>query len=184
MSKKDSWCCSSQCKRLFDASKKPPISPDIPDNPSNRDILIAIKEIKQSQDFLSEKYDVAVQRIEAIEQKFDLFEKRISGLEKENSDLKRQIKCNDDGHKQQSRTSQTELACNVIISGVSNGVTDIGVAVKSIAEKIDDSFAEQNVIRVARLFTPKKQNEPDEATSMTASAMVPLVVTLSSTEVK
>lgn len=152
---KKMWLCSDECETVFNKANHNSDKVDIPDNPSNRDILLAIQELKQSQGFLSDKYDLLTGKIDSAVKRFEALDKRITTLEKENVSLKSQLSKQQNSDRQDnSHNLQKDLLCNIILSGVPNEVADVPDAVMKVATFVDDAFTQANILKAERLFEP------------------------------
>lgn len=179
--KKMFWFCCDACHNF---SKEKKLTKEdniiIPDNPTNRDLLIAINEIKKSQDFLSSKYDDLLTKIDDITNKTNLMEKRISLLEKENEFLKKKITTQKSDEKTKNNfNEQNLLNCNIIISGVGNNITDCNEAVGKILSTIDTNFDTTDIVKCERLF--EKTTNAENKIKMDK---IPIVASFSSQETK
>lgn len=81
MSNKNDWTCPA-CKKKRDNTSK---TEHLPAEPSNREILEAIKELQQSQSFMSDKYDELVGKVDDALEQLKVAICRIDKLEKENA---------------------------------------------------------------------------------------------------
>lgn len=170
--KKSTWFCSTKCGN--EAAKKPNSNEEeLPDNPSNRDLLKEILEIKNSQDFIGEKYDQLAVKIDQFTEKLDAMEKRMSALEKENNALKSQLNKHQTNQQAiKSSKEQVELDKNVIISGVPIEF-DVKDAVDKIVKTVIADFNDEAITKVERLFKTTDANK-DKIDK------IPIVVTMSS----
>lgn len=180
VSKQPQWCCSSLCKQQLDAASKKNDGGvgDIPENPTNRDLLVAIRDLSKSQQFLGEKYDDVIEKIETIMQQYGEMEKRVTSLEKENDSLKRQLKTQGDSQKQhKGRVSQKELECNAVITGVPNDIEE-KEALRKIADKIDETIkVDDCVVKATRLYAVNENGQ-------NAATKIPVVVSFASIDAK
>lgn len=143
------WVCSVACKKSLDESKAAPAD-KLPINPTNRDILVAIKEMQSSQSFMSDKYDELLAKVDNILGQFEIMEGRVDTLEKENANLKSQLNRQ---HIYKGNAIQKELNCNLVISGISNNEMNITEAIKKVSMTVDNNFnADDQIIKVERLF--------------------------------
>jgi hypothetical protein len=173
------WTCSEKCKKALDVKKKSSSNAEsLPQNPSNRDIFLAIKEIQNAQSFISDKYDELLSKVNNMLGRFEVMENRINKLEKENANLKSHW------NKQKSekaKSGQSDLNNNVIVSGVPNRIENIAETFNKIANGvINDYDVGSNVVSIERLFTPKLDENEDSAGNKKALDKIPIVVKFSS----
>lgn len=157
MKSKLDWTCSVKCKyahtQKTQQSKGEKTNGDMPSNPSNYDLLKEIREIKESQSFIGDKYDQLVCKFDEISSKFEEMNNRISQLEKENTKLKTQV---NKQTSERTKNGQIDLNNNIIVSGVPNSIENIGEAFNKIANAVSvDYDVNSNVASIERLFTPK-----------------------------
>lgn len=168
MPNKSAWVCLA-CKKKPD---NPPKSNHSPAEPSNREILEAIKELQQSQSFMSDKYDELVEKVDDALEELKVAKCRIDKLEKENAILKKQMNNSNESD------TQNKLNCNLIISGVSNDLKDVAEVFKKVSNVVDDKFvATDHIVKIERLF---QQSTKDGAKSTKVIDKIPILVKFSS----
>lgn len=165
------WTCSKKCKSSIDRQAEKEM---LPDNPTNRELLIAIREIQASQSFLGNKHDELSEKIGDVLTRFEKLEQRVVRLEEENALLKSKI-----GRQvtQNINSKQKELTTNIIVSGIPNSVADIVEAFDKLAAQVDVNFDRgEKVVKVERLFEQPKMANDDNGGNRKAIDKIPLLV--------
>lgn len=174
------WFCNQKCKKDYDAEKSSEC--DLPQNPTNRDLLLAIQSLKTSQDFISDKYDNIVTKMEELITTIHSMDKRITDLENDKrvltTKLERELNIN---RVINEAAEQEKFQHNVILSGVSNEAENSIEMVKMICQKLNPSIeiTDDDVEKVERLFV-QRDNIPEEK----KIKKIPVVVTFKNTEIK
>lgn len=174
------WFCNPKCKKSYDKEKGEQC--DLPENPTNRDILIAIQSLKTSQDFLSDKYEDLVLKFDDVIKTVKSLDKRITDLEDEKQALKTRLEKELNINRVMNEVSeQDRLKNHVILSGVSNEVESSVVMVKKICQKLDPNLniSDDDVLKVERLFVQNENIPADKKIKK-----IPLIVIFKNIEMK
>lgn len=170
--KQPNWVCSDKCKKSTEDKRKSNAD-SLPNNPTNRDILLAIKEMQSSQSFMSDKYDELLTKVDSLLDQFDVLEGRINSLEKENAKIKSQLNRQ---NVVKGNVTQKELNCNVVISGIRN-VNDSMEAVEKVSNVMGEGRnVGGNVVKAERLFQQANTNVANGNQQQKVIDKIPIVV--------
>lgn len=174
------WFCNPVCRESYDKEKGEMC--DLPQDPTNRDLLLAIQSFKTSQNFLSEKYEDIAAKMEELMKTIQSMDKRITDLEEEKQVLKSKFEKELNINRVMNEVSEQEkLKNNVILSGVSNEVENSVAVVKQICQKLDPNLniIDDDVLKIERLFIQKDGIPADKKIKK-----IPVVVSFSNPEIK
>lgn len=170
------WFCCDICKKNYDEKKS--VACDMPDQPTNRDLMNAIQSLKTSQNFLSDKYDDMSSQLENVLQSFKSLEQRILVLEQEKHTLKKEISYN---HYKNEIKEQEVLDNNIVVSGISNEVNVSPDIIVKIGKTLDVNLniSTEDIVSVKRLFV-QNENVPAEK----QVKKIPVIVILKNRDIK
>lgn len=171
------WTCSSKCKSSLETRSI--ANADVgSDNPTTRELMMELKEIRKSQSFICEKYDDFCKKIDDVVGRFEVMENRLTKLEKENEKLTTQL---NKQNVQKSKVEQNDFNRNAIVSGVPNSIADVSEAFNKIAAVVDVDFdIPSNVESIERLFKPKTAINNGNENSATVLDKIPVVIKFTS----
>lgn len=166
---KGKWFCDIKCKDYQDSEQSS--SDGIPENPTNMDIFIMLKDVRASQKHMSEGNDELIENVKQLTAEFkklkdenEILKARILSLETKRSSSASSFGENSD---------QEKLVANVVISGIPNMTADLSDTVIKIASTSDESLEilPQQILSIERLFV-QSENTPESK----IIANIPVVV--------
>lgn len=170
------WFCSDVCKKNYD--EKQSVACDMPDQPTNRDLMNAIQSLKTSQNFLSDKYDDISSQLENVLLSFKSLEQRILVLEQEKQTLKKEISYN---HYKNEVKDQEVLENNIVLSGIPNEVDISPDVIVKIGKTLDVNLniSTEDIASVKRLFIQKENVPADKQIKK-----IPVIVKFKNRDIK
>lgn len=155
------WFCSKLCESTYNENKSKEF--DIPENPTNRDIMTAIINLQSSQNFLSHSYDDLKVMVENLVTTVKTMDVRLKKLENEKQVLIEELQNERKYNGGKTIDNQEELKNNVVISGISNECTNLVSAVVDLGNGMDVNLGvtQGDFLTVERLFI-QKDEVPDD----------------------
>lgn len=167
------WFCGIDCKNKNGSGNTEEV--DIPENPSNKDIFIMLKEVRTSQKHMSDNNDELIENVRQLTEGF-------KKLKEENEMLKARILMLESKKATvEVNSDQDNLITNVVLSGIPNSTSDLPDAIIKIASALDEElkFLPNQILSVERLFV-QSDNTPENK----IISNIPVVVKFDAKETK